>query len=72
MVHKGQTHIKRLFSLFILFLTNYKLGITTLRLGDLFSPRSTPHTILKVAQMLHLMNATRVNPRGPELDSVIR
>jgi hypothetical protein len=28
MVHKGQTHIKGLFSLFIIFLTNYKLGIT--------------------------------------------
>jgi hypothetical protein len=31
MVHKGQTHIKGLFSLFIIFLTNYKLGITESR-----------------------------------------
>jgi hypothetical protein len=28
MMPKGQTHIRRIFSLFILFLTKYKLGIT--------------------------------------------
>jgi hypothetical protein len=44
----------------------------TLPLGDIFSPRSPPHTIPEIAQALHLMHAARLNPRGPKLNRMIR